>query len=210
MPDSLAPRAVGPDLVHFEGRRLVVETRSPMPDWRATSYRRTAVVYEDRTYYVATEHQAGRRRFRYVLEPWPDDLHDRPARTVVYDDAYTAARNAGRGRAWASLLLWPVLETTSPLFGCLWSGAKQRLQAELGIDAYRATRRSMLGEYLLSLSFAVLFFLLLLDPSLAPLSPLSALATSVVALVDAAYRWNHVMDHPHEHVGVFEWLVVRS
>src|SRR6185503_10061668 len=88
---------VGTDKVLVkEDGTVVVHASSPMADWRATRYRKTAVVFEDRTYLVASRTALPGGWFRYVLEPWPEDLHDSPARTVVYGEAYVLEREEKR------------------------------------------------------------------------------------------------------------------
>jgi len=77
-------RNVGSDLVSRDGEAVLVESPSAMADWRVTRYRRTAILFEGRAYFVGAAGEVPQGPHVYRLEPWPDDLHDRPFETIVY------------------------------------------------------------------------------------------------------------------------------
>lgn len=203
-----APRQLGPDRLRFEGERAIVESPREMPDWRASRFRRTEVRLEGERFFVAAVERVG-RGYRYRLELWPADLTDRPSHALDYDAAYVEARDAGRERAFLALALWPLVVVAMPLLGLLWHRSKRRLAGLLGLDPGRATRVSLLVQYVTVLVLGVLTWALTLAPEYAPVTWRQTLITALVLLVDAAYRWDHAMDAPEEHLGLFEWLRTR-
>ena len=178
-----------------------------MPDWKASRFRKTEILYDDTRYFVAEASRAAGQRHRYVLEPWPTELADIPARSIVYDAEYVATRDGGRGQAWLGLLLWPLQLAISPLLGCLWSDTKRRLEGPLALNARAANSRSVFCEYLLALALGVLIWPLVIYPSLFPeLSPVATAAGAAGLLVDAAMRYDRLQDDPEDLLGVVEWL----
>jgi hypothetical protein len=197
---------IGPDTLHREGARVIVTTRREMPDWKPSSFRRAEVVRDGERLFVEDVVRTDDRCFRYVLAPWPDDLADRPSRSIVYDAEYVAHRDGGRANAWLGLLLWPFQTLAAPVLGCLWNATKQRLQARAGVNAGRATFVSVFCEYLAVLALGILAWLTVLDRSLVPVSPFAIFAAALALLADAAMRYDHLMDHPEDLLGVGEWL----
>jgi hypothetical protein len=199
---------VGRDSVQTEGPRRIVESAREMPEWQASQFRKTEVLFEDERFFVAEASRSPGRRYRYVLEPWPDDLADRPSRTILYDGEYIALRDAGRIRAWLGLLLWPAQALAMPVLGCLWNGTKRRLQGHLALNASRATNQSLLAEYVAVLLLGIYTWVLLLAPwAGSELSPLATASAAAALLLDAVLRYDHLQDHPEDLLGVGEWLV---
>jgi hypothetical protein len=198
---------VGRDRVHREGRRVIVQSPREMRDWYASSFRRVEVRYEGERYFVAEATRGGDRRMRYVLEPWPPELADRPSRSIVYGEEYVRLRDGGRGPAWVGLALWPLQAAAGPILGCLWCRPKRWLEPRVGMDASRATQQSLFGEYLLALCLVVLSWLSLLDRSLiAGASPLAPFGAALLLLADAVMRYDHLQDRPEDLLGVGEWI----
>jgi hypothetical protein len=198
---------IGRDDVHHEGVLRIVESAREMPDWKASRFRKTEILYQNVRYFVSEAGRGAGRRHRYVLEPWPAELADIPARSIVYDAEYVANRDGGRSQAWLGLLLWPLQLAVSPLLGCLWSRTKRRLEGPLALNAKTATSRSLFCEYLLALALGVLAWPLVIYPSFFPdLSPLATAATAVALLVDGAMRYDRMQNDPEDLLGVVEWL----
>ena len=197
---------VGRDTVQREGRRLIVHSAREMPDWQARRFRRTRVVVGGQPFFVADAGRGADRRHRYVLEPWPDELADRPSRTIVYDDEYVALRDGGRLHAWMGLLLWPLQTLAAPLLGCLWHQTKRALEAPLALEARRATRQSIFAQYGIALALAAFSWPLAIHGAIAPVSPFTTAGAAIVLLIDAAMRYEHLQNHPEDLLGCFEWL----
>ena len=197
---------VGPDTVHREGRRVIVRAAREMPDWTVSSFRRAEIRFEGEPYFVCEASRDDERRFRYVLEPWPADLYDRPSHHLTYDAEYVALRDGGRARAWIALLLWPLQMLTAPALGCLWNRTKRRLERHLGLNSGRATRVSLFCQYLVVLGLGLLAWLSLLDASLVGVSPFALFGAAMVLLADAVMRYDHLQKNPEDLLGVGEWL----
>lgn len=176
---------LGRDTVHREGRRLIVQSPVPMPEWKASTFRRTEVVYRDEHYFVADVSKSTDGRHRYVLEPWPHGLCDRPSRTIRYEEEYIRLRDGNRARAWAALLLWPLLLCANPVIGCLWAATKRGLQRRVGLDPRLATLQALFCQ---------------------GLRWQAILGAAMVLLLDAIMRYSHLQTHPEDFLGVGEWL----
>ena len=141
LPDQGRP--VAGDWIKPDGDDLIVIASERLPDWTATQFRKTAVIFEGTRYYVAEvfEPDRGRPRpeagqgHRYRLSPWPDDLHDLPSNTVDYDESYVAARSARRQVSTRGLGVYLLALPLRPLLGLLPSGMKCSLEARYQIDA---------------------------------------------------------------------------
>ena len=140
--------AVGSDRVTREDDRVRVDAAAAMPDWRPTRFRRLAVLFRDRTYFVAAaEEREG--RFSYWLAPWPDDLHDQPRALVRYDEAFVSDRDLRLERRRRAGRVAALLTVLSPLIGFLPACLKLRWHDRFGLDPVSATARSVLIERLL-------------------------------------------------------------
>lgn len=198
---------LGRDTIHREGCRVIVESPVLMPEWKASKFRPTEIVYQGDRFYVAEVSRGPDGRHRYRLDLWPEDLFDRPSRTILYEEEYVRLRDGDRSRAWLGLLAWPVLVLASPALGCLWNASKRGLQRRIGVDPRMSTLQSLFGEYVLALLLGVATYALMLGgSSVANASPLSTLAGSLVLLLDAAMRYDHLQKHPEDFLGVGEWL----
>jgi hypothetical protein len=197
--------AVGPDTVHFRGALVVVDSHADMADWDFRDYRRTAIVFRDRTYFVAEKRLMPGGAYRYVLEPWHGGA-DVPGRTVLYDDAYAAARDAagreGARRDRVGAALWFV----SPLLGLLPARAKLALNDRYAFDPPTVTRQSLfverisvycLGAFTLFGGFARLPFPLLLG----------LIAVIFAILADMIMRMGPAEGGEQEQPGFWEWAL---
>ncbi len=210
------------DRVVFDGDDRIVVAARALPEWQATKFRRTAVIYRDVTYYVAEvlSKDPGRpvprdnRGFRYRLSPWPEELKDRPARTIVYDKSEVekrerAARTAFHG-TFESISLISMCVPIYPLLGLLPSSIKAAFEIRFHIVALTTTRWSLRLVYWTGLLLGTVTFANLIAP--APVHPgpiwLAPLA-SLVCLVDFFARWDRVNEREQLQYGFLEWLVHR-
>lgn len=197
---------MGSDRVLPKGDAIVVEAACEMPEWKVTRYRKAAVVFEERVYFVAARTALRRGAWRYVLEPWPEDLHDRPGATIYYDEAYVRARDEARseqarvGRKAIGLLF------VAWLLGFLFSGVKLRLNERYGIDPITATEQSVFIQRPLFLGLSAL----LMFSAIAGILPvLPLLATVVVVLVDLVVRSDRLLRGGLRQYGFCEWMFRR-
>jgi hypothetical protein len=196
---------VGPDRVRFSGDNLVVEAACEMPDWKATRYRRTAIVFRQRTYFVASSASQASGVHRYVLEPWPEDLHDEPGRIIDYHAAYALERDERRRRQARVERESLVLFFLSPLLGFLPSGLKLALNDRYGYDPVTVTGRSLFIQRLLMLMLMALAPLSLFAGI--PIAPVAGLLLMV--LVDLVIRQGRQLRGTMRQYGFWEWAVRR-
>lgn len=163
--------------------RLVLEAVFPVEGLEASRYRSAVLRVGDARYTLtAIEGDPRRPTYRFALEV--QNLYALPGELVVYDpDRHRARAHERRRLALAWLLFIPLVPLT-PLLGLLPEGAKRRLGA-LGLDAGRATRLSLMFEWLL-LFFALLGYLFSGGLLSAPGAVLGALC--LLLAVDIAYR----------------------
>ena len=196
---------VGRDTVRFRGSAAVVESAADMPDWEFRDYRRTAVLFRDRRYFVAQKRLMPAGSYQYVLEPW-GDLVDLPGRTITYDDAYAAARDAeardGKRRDRVSAALFFV----SPLLGLLPARTKLALNDRHAFDPPTVTRQSLFLE---RIAFYCLSTLIVLgNVARFPAAWLAGLIVLAVAVyVDMIMRTGPADGGDQEQPGFWEWAV---
>jgi hypothetical protein len=197
--------AIGRDLVRLYESGIVVESAADMPDWEFRDYRRTAVLFSDRRYFVAQKRLLPGGSYRYVLEPW-GDLADLPGRTITYDAAYAAARDAdardGRRRDRVSAALFFV----SPLLGLLPARAKLALNDRYSFDPATVTRQSIFLERIALYCLSAL--IVLGNVARLPESWLAGLMVlGAAVLVDMIMRMSPADGGEQEQPGFWEWAL---
>src|SRR5688500_12356791 len=110
--------AVGSDRVRLRDASVVVDSRADMPDWEFRDYRRTAILFRDRQYFVGEKRLLPGGSYRYVLQPW-EDPGELPGRTIVYDAEYAIARDAAARTTARRDGVSAALLFVSPLLGFL-------------------------------------------------------------------------------------------
>src|SRR5688500_12791418 len=150
--------AVGADSVHFRETSVVVESAADMPDWEFRDYRRTAILYSGRQYFVAEKRLLPGGGYRYTLQPWGDP-GELPGRTIVYDASYATARDAAARTGARRDAVSKALFFVSPLLGFLPARTKLALDDRYGFDPQVVTRQSVFLERILS--YCLMAFLLL-------------------------------------------------
>jgi hypothetical protein len=200
------PRTIGPDRVRFRGPDVFVESTADMPDWEFRTYRRTAVLFEGRRYFVSQKVLLDDGSYRYVLQPWTDDLTDLPGLTLVYDDDYVTQREDERREArqrdqTAAALFW-----VGPLLGFLPSRWKQRLNDRYAFNPVTVTLQSLLLERVALYALGALLTVGAFTGILGGTLPMGILLALVV-VVDLVLRTGPAelgdMDQP----GFGEWLL---
>jgi hypothetical protein len=70
---------IGSDLVRIENGVLVIYSQRDMPDWVVREFKRPAVRFKGRQFYLRAKAAAERPfRWKYTLRPWPADLLELP------------------------------------------------------------------------------------------------------------------------------------
>ena len=202
MPETRT-EAVGRDAVRLYGSALLVDSAADMPDWEFRDYRRTAVLFRDQRYFVAQKRLLPGGSYRYVLEPW-GELADLPGRTITYDAAYAAARDAdarhGKRRDRVSAALFFV----SPLLGLLPARAKMALNDRYAFDPPTVTRHSIFLERIALYCLSAL--IVLGNVARLPEAWLASLMlVGAAVLVDMIMRMGPAEEGEQEQPGFWEW-----
>lgn len=204
----MAPRpgdAVGADRVRLRGDSVVVDSRADMPEWEFRDYRRTAILYRDRQYFVAEKRLLAGGAYRYVLQPWGDS-GDLPGRTLVYDDSYAAARDAAARTGARRDAISKALFFVGPLLGFLPARTKLILDDRYGFDPQVVTRQSVYVERILSYCLVVFVVLAGLARALGRWEgPLLAFTAAVY--VDLIMRTSPSENGEPEQPGFWEWAI---
>lgn len=201
---------LGNDYVVAQGSDLVVYTPNEMEDWHVREYRKTAVLFYGRKYFVDSKF-AEQDRVCYMLKYWPDSLTDRPAMVINYDEVYVAQRDALIKRerqidreAWFIMLLLPIA-------GFFPQKIKDLLEGTYGLNIYLATTISLWLEYAGALFAGILIIINLFANgfTLHPLLTLPVLvATIIVSMLDAFVRYSSLyLKDPSVAYGFYEWVL---
>jgi hypothetical protein len=215
-----AGETVGSDRFVVKGDTVVLYAACRMLDWKTTRYRKTAVVWRDRTYFVESQGPVTGAGWRYVLAPWPEDLHDTPGRVVHYDARYVQERDALRREQQAlersAVGLWAI----SPLLGFLPSRVKLRLNERYGFHPVTVTDRSLLLEYAILVVLLGAFVIFAMASGLAPVygadgrrvggpSLVGLFLAAAFLAVDRIVRYDRLLTASMQQYGLGEWLVRR-
>jgi len=179
-----------------------------MPDWRVSAFRRTAVQYLGIRYAVAAHREEKAGQHVYTLEPWPDELGDRPGREIDYDDAYVDARErihrAVRTSAGLALVALPFV----PVIGLLPSALKTKLHGVIAVHPNTAVRASIFLEYMIGIVAGVLGAIHMMTGRTDLTAELAnAFWLAPVFLIDAMLRSNCAQDEAARQYGFYEWLI---
>lgn len=191
--------------MRFRENAVVVDSAADMPDWDYRDYRRTAILFGGRQYFVAEKRLLPEGTYRYVLEPWVAGV-DVLGRTITYDEGYAAARDAaardeaGRDRVSAALMF------VSPLLGRLPARTKLALNDRYAFDPPTVTRQSLFVE---RIAFYCLSTLIVLgNVARLPSAWLGGLIVLTVAVfVDMVMRMSPAAGDEQEQPGFWEWAL---
>jgi len=201
-------RRVGIDRVRREPDGcLVVEAAVEMPEWRASRFRPTAVLFEGERFAVRSHRSGGRGLHVYELAPWTDDGVERPGLEVEYDEAFVQQRQRRRSAGRVADVLAMLAVPLTPLLGLLPARAKAALHGVIGVHPATATRASITLECVCAALCAALGVIHiatagLLTPELRHTSWLLPLL-----VVDAFVRYGVVLKDELSAPGFLEWLV---
>ena len=212
------PKTFGGDRVVQKGEQILVYTGREMPDWHVRKYRRTAVVIDDRIYFVAKRDDIDRRTVRYTLEPWPEDHHDLPGTTVYYCEEYVRLRDRSMSEVKRREAVFHVLRPVKSLIGFLPSSAKRRLEASYGISARAATFSSLWIELVVFLAIGVVIWIDTFGNLRAAASLSGSLSGASLILIpilfflllELAVRYGHYLSEASSPYGFCEWIFRRS
>jgi len=207
MPDqpvSLQQLHLGPDEIQLDRHGMTIRSRVDMPDWELREYRQAQIVFRDRSYYLTSKRREGRHTL-YQLKPWHERL-GLPGYRIIYDETYVARRDKAVRRHRRRQLSEPLAMMVLPLLGFLSAKQKQVLEREAGIDAYSATRGSLMLEFG-ALAVLAVFHLISLWVEVygAGLFNRSTLLMLMAVLIpDLIIRWSYALeDGPY--LGFYEW-----
>lgn len=205
---------------------LRVHTAAEMSGWLVRPYRRTAVFFQGRRYYIADKVVLGNRTIRYLLKPWAE-LHDLPGNIIYYDEDYVRERdetNRIQRRRFAQRVVWLIgLFPLVPIIGFLWAPTKTKIEKKVGVSSKTATISSLVVEYICLLSCSVLLqvtiwaalagrvfgqSLFFLNPGqqIFFFNPLFFVLPIVLIVPDIVMRADKLMRKSSFYPGFYEWL----
>jgi hypothetical protein len=205
-------RLVGKDRVILQETTLIIDSKADMPDWYARQYRHVAIKYKENYYYVIEKQQLESRRYRYILELWPADLHDLPGKTIEYDVEYTQARDSIAATIKRANQINQILTPFSPILGLLPEWIKLALEEKFGLNRWNITQYSVYLETLALINAGVLLVINTYVGDVAifafPGLNMFWLYTYIMVLLpDLIVRWDAVMRESQAY-GFYEWLIV--
>ncbi len=202
---------IGSDKVCLEDGRLVIHAAEAM-DWPIREFCRVPVYFQEHKYYVRSKRD-GERPYRVIYElwPWPEEVHEAPAKWVVYDEAYVAQRDRAAAAARRKEALYAMLLPVYPLLGLFWSGFKHRVLGPLGFEPRSITQASIVltfglfiveGIFVGWLAGGILMYFV----GQSPLRPVDWMLTVVLG-TDSVMRFGQTLKLDAEHCwGFCEWL----
>jgi hypothetical protein len=199
-------RQIGGDRVVLGDDRLTVVSHVDMAGWDVRKHRPSVIVFDGRTWRVTGKAAGPEKTIRYELQAWRPGDHDLTGPEIDYSPDFVALRDytiaVGRQRSRVTGLLGIV----APLTGFLSVRAKARLETVYGIDPMASTFRSVLIEGFVAFAGIVLHFAAYVFHGLpsAWFLPMAA-----VAGIDAAVRWDRILDEERPPPGFYEWLFRR-
>lgn len=206
MSHSVALVNIGSDQVRFRGGAVVVDSAVEVSDWEFRAYRRTALLFRDRRYFVSEKRLLPGGSYRYMLEPWGDDLADLPGRTIVYDEGYAARRDAERRDAVRRDRVSAVLFWCGPLLGFLPSRLKLALNDRYAFHPVTLTLQSLFLERMALYTVGALLAIGAFTGILGQALPL-AIAVEAALLLDIILRTGPAEAGEMDQPGFWEWIL---
>jgi hypothetical protein len=203
----------GKDHVTSRGEQLVVHSAADMPDWQVQQNRQTAIILAGKEI-VETE------GVRYILDPWPEYIHQIPGRRIRYDAEYVESRDraekAMRLRSRQAAFLRPF----RIFIGFLPSALKSAIEERYGIPARAATFISIWIELLLFFSAGTLAWVFTLASmyetavsqgrGIVGMDPvLIFVLLSIFLAIDAVVRYGSYWRDDRSPYGFAEWIFHR-
>lgn len=194
-----------PDRVRRDGVGIVIETPADMPEWEFREHRRTQIEVDGARYFVGEKRLLPDGTYRYLLEPWVDDLGV-PGRAIVYDAGYVSARDAAARTAARREGVSRALFFVGPLLGFLPARVKLALDDRYGYDPQAVTQQSLFVQRIGFYCLCALFTLGRLAGVLRAWEG-AFLAFIVVVLLDLVMRLGPAENGEAEQPGFLEWMV---
>lgn len=183
-----------------------------MEDWEVRQHRHTLIRFVERTWRVAGKTTA-KGKTHYKLVPWTPADPDLVGREIDYNAEYVAARDQAPPEIRARSRVTGLLRWVSPLIGFLPGRTKARLEITHGIDPVATTFQSVFLEFLISLgSFAISSIgqmIVAHEGHDAGISVKLWVGVGIVAILDAAMRYDRILREERPLPGFYEWLVTR-
>jgi hypothetical protein len=196
---------VGGDSVLFKDGEVVIYSSYDMEDWKVTKYRKAAIFFKDKKYFLTRKSKLEDGTFRYKLKEWPEDHVDLPSKSIVYDEEYVAERDTIHIKVERIKKISLLMKIIYPLLGFLPSRLKERLQDKYGVDPVNTTGFSLFIEYLFAALVSCLYVIQLFTrglPSWFDYSP----TVVILVVLDAVIRWHDLLGEAASPYGFYEWI----
>jgi len=201
---------IGNDRILRRGSQLVVCSKVDMDDWQVQQTRKTAIYINDEMWCLVEKRYAAPKEVRYLLEPWPDHLHQIPGRSIKYDEEYVIARNEAQRKRRIEAGVGPVLYHFRWLIGFLPSRLKSRIEADFGVPARNATLLSIILELLVFFLLGALLQVFVYGSMEHPLLVLNVpifIALVIPVIFDLLMRYHSYIRDDASPWGLFEWAI---
>jgi len=186
---------------------MIVEAAVAMPEWRASRFRPTVVLFEGERFAVRAHHHESRGPHRYELELWPDEGVEPPGAVVEYDADFVRRRGQRQSVERASGVLSLATVPITPLLGFLPSAWKTRLERRFGLHAVAATNASITLEKIAATLCGVLSVIHLSTGGLSTGELVHALWLTPLLVLDGVMRLDAMMKAETPPPGFLEWLI---
>ena len=201
---------IGVDRILREPDGLTVETASAMPEWRASHFRPTAVIFLGerfvvRSHTVEPAERSGRHV--YELTPWPDDGVEPPGAVIEYDEEYVRARQRRRSVVRVADVFEVLAVLLTPLIGFLPSRAKAALHGSVGVHPITATRASILLEIVFMFLCCAFAMIYIMTMGMATSELVHSLWLVPLLGLDTFMRYAAVLRDEMYPPGFLEWLI---
>ena len=181
-----------------------------MDEWSIQQYRKTVIFINDEAWCLVEKQYTAAKEVHYLLDPWPEHLHQIPGRRIRYDDDYVRSRNETEKKRKIKARFGPILNHLRAIIGFLPSRIKSVIEEKFGVPARNSTLISIIIE--LSLFVVLGAFLQIFTygsmrvPQLVIYVPLLIMLV-VTTFVDLVMRYDSYLREDASPLGVFEWVL---
>jgi hypothetical protein len=201
---------VGDDRVVRRGKQLVVHSNVDMEEWQIQQTRKTAIYIHDEAWCLVEKQYAPANKVRYLLDPWPENLHQIPGRRIWYDEEYVRSRNEAQRKRRIEKGVGPVLYHLRAFIGLLPSRTKSRIEADFGVPARKATFLSIILELMALFMLGAMLLIFVIGAMIHPLLVFSIPIFIVLVIsisLDLIMRYHSYLRDDASPWGLFEWGV---
>ncbi len=196
---------VGSDSVFFKEGEVVIYSSYDMEDWNVTKYRKAAIFFKDKAYFLTRKSKLQDGIFRYKLKEWPEDHVDLPSKSIIYDDEYVAERDTIQIKVEKIKRISLIMRMVQPLVGFLPSRMKESLQDRYGIDPVTTTGYSLFIEYLF-VTLIVCLYVIQIFTRIFPFWFDYSPVVVILVILDAIIRYHDVLGEAVSPYGFYEWI----